>query len=618
MSRTGSFGWNVCSGELFWSDETFRIFGYAKAAAAAVDMVVQRTHPDDLALVQQTIESASQSGKGFDLEHRLLMPDGSIKHVHVVAHPVRDASGGVEFVGALMDVTDQRQARAALEQAFDEIKKSEDRLQLVIDTIPSMVWSCGPDGSIDFVSRSWVEYYGLSLEDVGRLGLDSILHPDDPTGAEERSAIFAAEKPFELEFRARRADGEYRWFLTRAVPLRDDLGNVVKWYGAITDIHERKRAEDALRESEQRFRDYAETASDWLWETGSDHRIIRLSEQFAAVGVSPALRVGWTRWDLATDLDEEPEKWRQHLATIAARRPFRGFVFRTAAADGSARYIASSGKPVFDAQGRYVGYRGVGTDVTAAVRAEQAEEALHRTQMELAHVARVTTLGELTASIAHEVNQPLAAIVTFGDACTRWLDREVPDLDEVRDCVGNMISNCRRASEIIHRLRALSRNTETQKLALNINDAISEVIPLVQQEVLSHQVSLRLDLAPTLPTVLGDRVQLQQVVINLIVNGIEAMAPVTDRSLELVVRSQLDDSGQVLVAVEDSGVGIDPENAKRLFDAFFTTKSSGMGMGLSICRSIIENHGGRLWASPNAGPGATFQFALPSHPEVRL
>ena len=180
-----------------------------------------------------------------------------------------------------------------------------------------------------------------------------------------------------------------------------------------------------------------------------------------------------------------------------------------------------------------------------------------------------------------------------------------------------MISSGRRASEIIQRLRALSRKTETQKVALDINDAISEVIPLVQQEVLSHRVSLRLDLAPTLPAVLGDRVQLQQVIINLIVNGMEAMAPVTDRSRELVVRSQLDDSGQVLVAVEDSGVGIDPENAKQLFNAFFTTKSSGMGMGLSICRSIIENHGGRLWASRNAGPGATFQFTLQSSQEVR-
>ena len=216
-------------------------------------------------------------------------------------------------------------------------------------------------------------------------------------------------------------------------------------------------------------------------------------------------------------------------------------------------YIAASGKPVFDPEGRFLGYRGVGSDVTAAVRAEQAEEALHKTQMELAHVARVTTLGELAASIAHEVNQPLAAIVTNGEVRLRWLDREVPDLAEVREAVGDMISNGRRASEIIQRLRALSRKTEIQKVAVDINEAISEVTQLVHSEVLSHRVSLRLELAPTLPAVLGDRVQLQQVIINLIVNGMEAMAPVTDRPRELVVRSQLDDSGQVLVAVEDFG-----------------------------------------------------------------
>ena len=322
------------------------------------------------------------------------------------------------------------------------------------------------------------------------------------------------------------------------------------------------------------------------------------------------------RWDFATDLDEEPEKWRLHVATLEARRPFRDFVFRVKADDGSARYIAASGKPVFDAEGRFLGYRGVGSDVTAAVRAEQAEEALRQSQTELAHVTRVTTLGELTASIAHEVNQPLAAIVTNGEVGLQWLDREVPDLAEVRETLGDMIRNGRRAGEIIQRLRALSGKTETQKAALDINDVIREVIPLVHQEVLRHRVSLSLELAPTLPAVLGDRVQLQQVIINLLVNGMEAMAPITDRPREMVVRSQLDGNGQVLVAVQDSGVGIDPDNAKQLFNAFFTTKPSGMGMGLSICRSIIQAHDGTLWASRNAGPGATFQFTLPSRQEA--
>ena len=248
---------------------------------------------------------------------------------------------------------------------------------------------------------------------------------------------------------------------------------------------------------------------------------------------------------------------------------------------------------------------------------KEAENELQRAQADLAHITRVTTLGEFTASIAHEVNQPLAAIVTNGEVSLRWLDREVPDLAEVREAVDAMISNGRRASDIILRLRALTKKTLPEKVALDINDTIKEVIPLMQREMLGHRVSLRLELAPTLPMVTGDRVQLQQVIINLLANAMEAMAAVSDRPRELVVRSRQDDTGQVLIAVQDSGIGLDPQNLNQLFKAFFTTKPSGMGMGLSICRSIIENHGGTLSASRNAGHGATFQFTLQSHQEAR-
>jgi C4-dicarboxylate-specific signal transduction histidine kinase len=239
--------------------------------------------------------------------------------------------------------------------------------------------------------------------------------------------------------------------------------------------------------------------------------------------------------------------------------------------------------------------------------------ALHKAQADLAHVTRVTTLGELTASIAHEVNQPLAAIVTNAEACVRWLDCGTPDLDEVRGAAEWIIKDGNRAGEVIQRVRALVHKTDTQKAPLDINDVVREVIALVQRELFSHRVSLRMQLAPALPAVLADRVQLQQVIINLVMNGIEAMQPVTDRPRELVIRSHEDEAHKVLVTVEDRGVGVPAENVDRLFNAFFTTKSSGMGMGLSICRSIIEAHGGRLSASRNVGPGATFQFALPVH-----
>src|SRR5258706_4903193 len=240
---------------------------------------------------------------------------------------------------------------------------------------------------------------------------------------------------------------------------------------------------------------------------------------------------------------------------------------------------------------------------------KRAEEALREAQADLAHVTRVTTLGEIAASIAHEVNQPLAAVVANAEACLRWLDRG-PDLDAARRSVQWIIDDGNRASEVIRRVRALANKTDIEKAPLDLNDVVREVIALVQRELISHQVLLQMELAPTLPLILADRVQLQQMIINLVMNGIEAMQSVTDRPRELVIRSGQDEA-QLLVSVTDCGVGISAEDADRLFDPFFTTKSGGMGMGLSICRSIVEAHGGRLWASANLLHGATFQFTLP-------
>ena len=242
---------------------------------------------------------------------------------------------------------------------------------------------------------------------------------------------------------------------------------------------------------------------------------------------------------------------------------------------------------------------------------KRAEEALREAQADLAHVTRVTTLGEIAASIAHEVNQPLAAVVANAEACLRWLDRGTPDLDAARRSVEWIIDDAIRAGEVIRRVRALANKSDVEKAPLDINDVVKEVIALVQGELVSHRVSLRMEFANALPVVPADRVELQQVVINLVMNGIEAMQSVTDRPRELLIRSLQDETQQVLVSVTDCGVGISAENADRLFNAFFTTKTNGMGMGLSICRSIIEAHGGRLWASANLPHGATFQFTLP-------
>jgi PAS domain S-box-containing protein len=509
----------------------------------------------------------------------------------------------------------RNQAEAAL-RAEARAKHAERELRLAIDAIPALVWTALPDGSLDYINLRWEEI-GLSLDDLRGAEWTAVIHPDDRAEVMDRWRI-AVETgtPHENIARVRRGDGEYRWFLSRARPLRDEVGQIVRWFGTHTDIEERMRAEVALRESEQRFRDYAETASDWFWETGPDHRFIRVSGQLAAIGINPGLRTGVARWDDATDRDEEPEKWRLHVAALEAYKPFRGFRYRTTDGNGAVLHIATSGKPFFDPEGQFLGYRGVSSDVTVAVRAEQAEAALQRLRAEFAHATRVTTLGELTASIAHEVNQPLAAIVANAEACLRWLDREPPDLDEARHAAERIVKDGGRAGEVTRRVRALLNKADTRMASLDINDVVEEAVALVQRELFSHGVSLRMELTPALPLVLADRIHLQQVIINLVINGIEAMQAATDRPRKLVIRSQQDEGYLVLVTVEDCGDGISTENADRLFDAFFTTKSSGMGMGLSICRSIIEAHGGRVWAAPRFPRGAAFHFTLPIHQEV--
>jgi PAS domain S-box-containing protein len=292
--------------------------------------------------------------------------------------------------------------------------------------------------------------------------------------------------------------------------------------------------------------------------------------------------------------------------------------------DGSQVVVASRWSLQRDERSAPVAILIINNDITERKRAEEklraSEQRLLDAQMELARVTRVTTLDELTASIAHEVNQPLAGVVANAEACLRWLDRRTPNLDAARRSVEWIIDDGNRATEVIRRVRALANKTDIEKAPLDVDDVVREVIALVQRELISHRVSLRTELAPALPMILADRVQLQQVIINLMMNGIEAMQSVTDRPRELVIRSRQDETQQVLVSVTDCGVGISAENADRLFNPFFTTKSGGMGMGLSICRSIMEAHDGRLWATADVPHGATFQFTLPVNADtvVRL
>jgi C4-dicarboxylate-specific signal transduction histidine kinase len=375
----------------------------------------------------------------------------------------------------------------------------------------------------------------------------------------------------------------------------------------------------ALRENEQRFRDYLETASDWYWETDADHKVMRMKdyEQLRALGRLPLTsRIGLARWDFAEDVESQPEKWELHRSMLDAHQPFRDFVFPAVRFDGSLIHVKVSGKPRFDAKGAFLGYRGTGNDVTAEVRAEEAEAALRQVQAELVHIARVMTLGELAASIAHEVNQPIAGTLANAQAALRWLGAETPDLDEVRKALERIVRDSVRAGAVVGRIRDLIKKAPAREDRVDINAAIREVIELTRSEATKNGVLVRTELAESLPLVRGDRVELQQVILNLVLNAGEAMSALAEGPRELQIATSRTGSDRVLVAVRDTGPGLAPAVEENLFKPFHTTKPSGMGLGLSICRSIVESRGGQIWASANAPRGAVFQFKLPVHPEI--
>jgi signal transduction histidine kinase len=375
----------------------------------------------------------------------------------------------------------------------------------------------------------------------------------------------------------------------------------------------------ALEESEQRFLDYAETASDWYWETDPNHIVTRMKdyEQLRAMGRLPLTsRIGLARWDFAKDLESEPEKWAIHRSMLEARQPFRDFIYPAVRFDGSLTYVKVSGKPYFDVKGNFLGYRGTGNDVTASVRADQAEAALRQVQAELVHIARVTTLGELAASIAHEVNQPIAGTLANAQAALRFLGAETPDLDEVRKALDRIVRDSVRAGAVVGRIRDLIKKAPAREDRVDMNAAIREVIELTRSEATKNGVLVRTELAESLPLVRGDRVELQQVILNLVLNAGEAMSALAEGPRELQIATSRTGSDRVLVAVRDTGPGLAPAVEENLFKPFHTTKPSGMGLGLSICRSIVESRGGQIWASANAPRGAVFQFKLPVHPEI--
>lgn len=569
-------------------------------------------HPDDAERADELWQRSLTTGEPLLMEVRVRDADGRYRwHVHQRVARRNEQGEIVRWYSVGRSIHDQKLAEETLREREAQLAGAERELRLTLDSIPTLAWRTRADGFAEYLNKRWLDYTGLPSEHALGRKWQSAIHPDDlPSLHNTWSEMLALKKPAEVEARMRRFDGEYRWFLFRSEPVRDEAGTVVGWYGTNTDIEDRKRAETGL----QRSRAYLAAAQrlsatgSYAWENVSDDHFWS-DQTYEIFEFNRSIRPSIDNVIQRVHPDDRPI-FEHEVQRAKQGAQGHDYEMRLLMPDGKVKHLhVRSRREKYDSGKEEV--VGALMDVTEA---RKSQSALNAAQSALAHASRVATLGEISASIAHEVNQPLAAIVANGQACLRFLRRENPNLDQLRGAVEWIVKDGNRAAQVIQRVRKLFKKAETEKVALDVNETIGEVAALLQYELSIQKVGMRLELAPEIVLVNADRIQLQQVIINLVMNGIEAMRGKNAAATStLVVRSYEDDAYQVVVAVEDSGVGISADAADRMFDPFFTTKLSGLGIGLSICRSIIEDHGGRLWGMDNAGrPGATFQFTLPA------
>jgi PAS domain S-box-containing protein len=558
-------------------------------------------HPEDLPALMKTWQELLVSGEAGEIEARLRRHDGIYRWFLIRVEPFRDDNGKIDrWYGTSTDIEDRKQAEQALQS-------SQRNLSSIINTMPTFAWSARPDGSADFLNDRWLHYAGLTSEQALGWKWISAIHPDDVNHlADYWRSIMITGEPGEIEVRIRRYDGEYRWFLIRANAVRDESGTIVKWYGTNTDIDDRKRAEARVEQAYLRL-----TEAQRLSKTGSfitdlladDHDWSE--EAYRIFEFDPSTKV---TVQMIRDIVHQ-EDLPTFDAVIA--RGMTGtdvdFVIRIVLPRDAVKHIRGMARVMTQAGGHPL-FIGALQDVTEN---KAAEAALDRARSELAHVARVSTLNALTASIAHEINQPLSGIITNAGTCLRMLNGDPPNIDGARETARRTLRDGNRASDVIARLRALFTKKEFTLEPLDLNEATREVIALSLSDLQRNRVVVRSELAEDIPRVIGDRIQLQQVTLNLLRNASDAMVSVEDRPRELLIRTRREEGDRVRLSVRDAGVGVNPQDLEKLFDAFYTTKSGGMGIGLFVSRSIIERHRGRLWADLNDGHGVTFSFYIP-------
>jgi PAS domain S-box-containing protein len=567
--------------------------------------LIDAVHPDDLPSVIEARKKSIETGQIYDVEHRCRRADGVYRWFQVRGLPVRDSENRITaWYLLLTDIDDRKKAEEALQS-------SERNLNQILNAIPTSVGVMRADGTPLYGNQAVTDYTGLTIEEMQKEDFRArIFHPEDMERLREaRHLAFTRPVPFENEIRVLGKDGNYRAFLFRYKPVLDEAGKIDQWYMAALEIDDRKRAEAQVEQSYLRLAEaqrLSKTGSFITDLVADEHNWSE--ETFRIFDFDPATKVTVQRIREII----HPEDLPSFEATLA--RAMTGadvdFVFRIVTSRNVMKHIRGMARIMVQDADRPL-FIGALQDITES---KMAEEALDRARSELARVARVTTMNTLTASIAHEINQPLACLMTNASISLRRLNADPPNVDGARERVQLAISDAKRASDVITRLRTLFSKKEFTLETLDLNEITTEVIALSLSDLQRNRVILRSELAEDLPSVIGDRVQMQQVILNLLRNASDAMVGVEDRPRQLLVRTQRDGDDRVRLSVQDAGCGVNPQDFERLFEAFYTTKTGGMGVGLSVSRSIIERHQGRLWAEPNDGPGTTFFFSIPCGP----
>jgi PAS domain S-box-containing protein len=591
-------------------------FGASQLGYAVSELVGQPVrglfHEADRELVQANLAACQGApGRSSVWEVRKLRKNGSALWVRENAKFVQWGANDPIFLVSCEDITQRKTAEEAARRSQDNLLEAQ-RLGRIGSW--SVDVSSGVNGAMS-ASPELLRIFGLDPE-KDELTQDLVVgrvHPDDRAFLDAiRKQRVSARADYEYEYRIVLPDGTIKRLHSVSHPVIGDDGALLEHVGTTMDVTERAEAEEAVRRSEASLQEAQRLGRMGSWSQEVPSGVMSgTPELFRIFGLDPAT-VSLTRELLGRSF--HPDDRAAVIETIERGHRSNASIevdHRIVLPDGSIRHVHGVSRPVVGEGGDVVKYIGTVMDVTEL---RKAEEALRQAYADLARVSRITSIGALTASLAHEINQPIAAAVANANACLRWLAADAPDLEEVRAAAAAIVSNGTRAAEIITRTRRLFEKGAPQREAIEVDDVVRETVALLGGETARHDVSIRTSLAAGLPEIRADRVQLQQVLMNLILNGIDAMENV-DGGREITIVSQMTGDEEIMVSVGDPGAGLPPELADQLFDTFFTTKPHGTGMGLSISRSIVAAHGGRLWAEPNEPRGAVFRFTLPVAPD---